>query len=233
LGGEENLLRRALITGFGAVTACLVAAGCGSSSSGNGVASKPPLQIVQAAIGAMKAANSVHISGTITTGTKTIAIDANTFSNGDVDGTFTEGGNAASIIKIGNTDYLRTTAAFYTATGASSSIANLMSGKWIQLPDSSAGFGNQLTLVAIANSFQKNHGTVTPGGTSTINGTPVVSVHSSTGGTLYVATTGTPYPLQVTNSSKTSGTGTITLTQWNQGKIPTPPPGARTPASLG
>jgi hypothetical protein len=226
-------LRRALSTGLGAVTVCLVAAGCGSSSSGNGVASKPPLQILQAAVGAMKAAKSVHISGTITKGTQTIVIDATTFSNGDVDGTFTESGNPAEIIKIGSTDYLKTNAAFYESTGAPSSIANLMGGKWIELPDSSAGFGNALTLIAVANSFQKNHGSVTPGGTSTLNGTPVVLVHSSTGGTLYVATTGTPYPLEVTNSSKKSGTGAITLTQWNQGNVPTPPPGARTPSSFG
>ena len=180
----------------------------------------------------MKAAKSVHISGTITQGSKMIGIDATTFSNGDINGSFTESGNTASIIKIGKTDYLNTTAAFYEATGASSSIANLMNGKWIELPDSSAGFGNELTLDAIANSFQKNHGSVTAGSTSTINGIPVVSVHSSTGGTLYVATTGAPYPLEVTNSSKASGTGTITLTQWNKGKTPTPPPGARTPASF-
>jgi hypothetical protein len=228
-----KLTRRTLLSVLGIVSIGSVAAGCSSSPASNGVASKSPAQIVQAAVTAMKAAKSVHISGSISNAGKTTGIDATTFANGDIDGSISQNANSVDIVKIGNTDYIKTTESFYEAEGASSSIAALMAGKWIELPDSSAGFGQQFTLVALANSIQKNHTKTSAGTTSTVNGIPVVSVIDSNNGTLYVATTGPAYPVEVTGSSTKTGTGTITLTQWNKGKIPTPPPGARTPASFG
>ena len=226
-------VRRITVAGLACLTVGCVTAGCGSSSSSNGIASKSPTQIVQAAVATMKSAKSVHISGSIAKTGKTVGIDATIFSNGDIDGTVTENGAVVGVVKIGSTDYIRTTAAFYKAQGAPAPIAALMNGKWIELPDSSAGFGKQFTLSSLANSVQNGHGKVSAGTTSTVNGQPVVSVVDSKGGTLYVATTGPAYPLRVANSSPKAGIGVVNLTDWNQGKLPTPPPGARTPASFG
>jgi hypothetical protein len=204
------------------------AAGCGGSSS-NGVASKSPSQILQTAIAAMKSANSVHMAGTIIQAAKTIKVDMTIYSNGDVNGNFNENGPTVSIIKIGPTDYIKTTSGFYRAQGSSAQIAGLMGGKWIEIPDSSVGVGSSFSLLGLANSITQNHKTVSPGKTSTVNGQPVVSIVASNDGILYVATTGTAYPVEVTKGSS----GTITFTQWNLAKIPTAPAGARTPASFG
>jgi hypothetical protein len=232
LSERESQMRRSLLSGLGVVTLACVAAGCGSSSS-NGVATKSPTQILHAAVGAMRSAKSVHIAGTVTKSGKTVGIDATIFSSGDINGTVTEDASTIGVVKIGKTDYLKAPDAFYKTTGASAQIAALMSGKWIELPDSEAGFGNQFALSALANSFLKQDGKLSAGTTSTLNGQPVVSVDASNGGILYVATTGPAYPLRATNTSQTVGSGTITFTQWNQGKLPTVPPGARTVASFG
>jgi hypothetical protein len=181
----------------------------------------------------MKAAKSVQLKGTVTQSKSTVAIDASLFSNGDINGSFVESGSTIDIVKIGPTDYLKTTAAFYKATGTPSAVATLMGGQWIEVPDSTAGFGSKFGLSSFTDSLSSNEGSLTAGTTSTIGGQGVVSVHSSTGGTLYVATSGTPYPVEIVGAGVTSGTGTITFTQWNQAAVPTAPKGARTPASFG
>jgi DNA-binding beta-propeller fold protein YncE len=64
-------------------------------------------------------------------------------------------------------------------------------------------------------SLTQGHGTLTKGASSTLGGQPVVAVTSSKGGTMYVATTGKPYPLEV---SKNSGgqTGKVTFSDYNK-----------------
>ena len=138
------------------------AAGCGGSSS-NGVASKSPSQILQTAIAAMKSAKSVHMAGTIIQAAKTIKVDMTIYSNGDVNGNFNENGPTVSIIKIGPTDYIKTTSGFYQSQGSSAKIAGLMGGKWIEIPDSSVGLGSSFSLLGLANSITQNHKTVSAG----------------------------------------------------------------------
>jgi hypothetical protein len=224
-------MRRAILVGASLVIAGVIAASCSSSS--NGVASESAAQILNSAINAINSATSAHISGSITKSNQPVQLDITDFSNGDIDGTLTVGGAGLGIIKIGPTDYLKATAAFYESQGASASVAAKLGGLWIQFPDTQEGFGSSLSLEALANSFKKNPGKLSKGATSTVNGQSAIAIVSSKGGTLYVATTGPAYPLQITDSSQANGVGTVTLSDWNQGSIPTAPAGARTPESLG
>jgi hypothetical protein len=48
----------------------------------------------------------------------------------------------------------------------------------------------------------RSNGQLTKGGRSTFNGQSVIAVNDSAGGTLYVATTGEPYPILVSNSGQ-------------------------------
>ena len=51
------------------------------------------------------------------------------------------------------------------------------------------------------------HGTLVKGATTTVNGQQVIAITDSTkDGTLYVATTGKPYPLQIAKVGSESGT---------------------------
>jgi hypothetical protein len=75
-----------------------------------------------------------------------------------------------------------------------------------------ASFTPLTSLVTLMKQTLNSHGTLTTSGTTTIHGRPVVKiVDTSEGGTLYVAATGTPYPVELTGES----TGTIDFDRWN------------------
>jgi hypothetical protein len=223
--------RTALLAALSA-TAAVALAACGGGGS-NGVANESPSQILQATLSALRSAHSVHIKGTVGTGSGQITIDADSFSNGDVNGTVGQGGVSAQVIKIGGTDYLKGPASFWqTAGGTTAGVAALLSGRWISTPDGSAapGIGNTFTMSALAASLSQDNGTITKGSTGTVNGQPAISITSSNGGTLWIATTGTPYILEATGGGSGSNSGELTFTNWDQGTLPTPPAGA-VPAS--
>jgi hypothetical protein len=217
---------------LGALCIAVTAASCSSGNS-NGVASKSPSQIVAAAIAAMKAAKSVHIQGSMTKSGKTEAIDLTLYANGDVSGSVTEGTTMLGIAKVGSTDYIKASAAYYTAQGATASVAGAMGNHWISLPESQGKFGNQFSLTSFADQVGTNEGTLTAGSTSTVDGQPVVSVNSSKGGTVYIATTGKPYPVKFVGTSASNGIGSFTFTAWDASSAPTPPAGAKPASSFG
>ena len=87
-----------------------------------------------------------------------------------------------------------------------------------------------LTSPTKANSIFKslnfNHGKLENQGEKTYKGQSVVAITDTTkGGTLYVAATGTPYPVALTKAGGKSG-GTITFDDWNQPVTLTAPKGA-------
>jgi hypothetical protein len=226
-----------LVRVVGAVAAAgLVAAGCGSSGGGssNGVANDSASGIVTAALNALKSASSVSISGTQTKSGQTTDLNGVFFSSGDIDTTVTQNGISFQLIKVGGTDYFKAPSSYWQSQG------NIPAGDlpklnnvWVSIPDSSAGVGSSLSLSAIASSLDKNLGTLTKGGTSTVNGQAVIAVTSSSQGTLYVATTGTPYPVQAVGKPGSANGGTLNFGSWNEGQAPTAPAGAETLAQLG
>jgi hypothetical protein len=212
-----------------ALAAALAAAGC--SSSGNGIATDSVSQIQTKVGQAIGAATSVQISGTIIQSSKKISFQIATFSSGDFSGTIEQSGDSLQLKKIGSTDYLKGTVGYYETTGAPASTATLLGGNWVYGPDSQFGFGSSFTLSSLASNIKNPGGTLSKGASSTINGQAAFSVNSSKGGELWVATSGTAYPIQLDDSS--SSGGTINFTDWNQGTPPVAPAGARSLASFG
>ena len=96
--------------------------------------------------------------------------------------------------------------------------ADLFKGKWLKGSSTDANFasfGELTSIKTLMGSLTQAHGTLTKGSTSTLSGQPVIALNSSKGGTMYVATTGKPYPLQV---SKNSGgqSGKVTFSDYNK-----------------
>lgn len=60
----------------------------------------------------------------------------------------------------------------------------------------------------------EQHGSLTKGSTATVAGQKAIAVHDAKNGTLYVATTGKPYPLKITG--KSSSGGQVSFIQFNQ-----------------
>jgi hypothetical protein len=200
-----------------ALAACALA-GCGgsSSSSGNGVADKTPTEILAATKAATATATSVHVSGSIVSDKSPITLDMSLLAGKGGRGQLSENGLAFELIQIGGTVYIKGSSAFYKHIGGSAA-AQLLEGKWLKAPSSDSNFASlsQLTdLRQLVDQTLANHGSLKKTGTTTVNGQKVVGVtDTSKGGTLYIATTGKPYPIEISKDG--SGGGKITFNRWN------------------
>jgi hypothetical protein len=203
-------------------------AGCGSSSpSGNGVANKSPTEILAATEVAADSASSVHVAGSIVSGGSPISLDMSLATGKGGRGQLSENGLAFELIQTGGTVYIKGSAAFYKHIGGTAA-AQLLQGKWLKAPASSADFASltQLTnLRQLVGQTLANHGSLSKGATTSVNGQKVIGVTDTTkGGTLYIATTGKPYPIEITKGG--SGGGKITFDRWNEPVTVTAPANA-------
>jgi hypothetical protein len=193
-------------------------AGCGgsSSSSGNGVAGKTPAEILAATKVASDTASSVHVSGSIVSGKSPITLDMSLLAGKGGRGKLSEGGLPFELIQVGGSVYIKGSAAFYKNIGGTAA-AQLLQGKWLKAPSSDGNFASlsRLTdLRQLVDQTLTSHGSLKKSGTTTINGQKVVGISDTTkGGTLYIATTGKPYPVEISKDG--SGGGKIAFDRWN------------------
>lgn len=191
--------------------------GCGGSSSGNGIASKTPTEVLAATKVAADAANSVHVAGAIVSNGSPITLDMDLLAGKGGRGQLSENGLSFELIQVGKTVYIKGSAAFYRHIGGNAA-AQLLQGKWLKAPAHSADFSSlsQLTdLRQLVDTTLANHGSLTKGGTTTVNGQKVLGVtDTSKGGTLYIAATGPPYPIEISKGG--AGGGKIVLDRWNE-----------------
>jgi hypothetical protein len=194
-----------------------VLAGCGGSSQGNGVAAKTPNEIVAQAKALADAASSVHVSGSIVSGGTPITLDLNLLAGKGGRGQLSENGLSFELIQIHGTAYIKGSPAFYRQV-AGAAAAQLLQGRWLK---ASATSGNLASLASLTDLRQlldtmlAGHGTLAKGASATVGGQKAIAVtDTSKGGTLYVATTGPPYPIEVMKGG--AGGGRIVFDRWNQ-----------------
>jgi hypothetical protein len=193
-------------------------AGCGGSgSSGNGLASKSPDQVVAAAKTAASGAATVHIAGSIINEGKPISLNMELVAGKGATGHLSLEGLGIDVVEVEHAFYLNGSDAFYRHI-AGPAAAQLLHGKWLKAPATGGNFASlaQLTdLRSLIDTTLRSHGKLSSAPGTTVNGQQTVGVTDSTrGGTLYVAATGTPYPLEITKAGGSSGT--ITFDHWNQ-----------------
>jgi hypothetical protein len=204
---------------LGALLAAVLLAACGgsSSSSGNGVAEKSPAAIIAATKTAADGAKSVHVSGSLVSGGSPITLDMNLLAGKGGRGQLSQDGLSFELVEVGGTVYIKGSPAFYKHIGGSAA-AQLLQGKWLKAPASSADFASlgQLTnLRSLVDQTLSDHSSLSKSGTTTVNGQKVVGItDKSKGGTLYIAATGKPYPVEIAKSG--SGTGSITFDRWDE-----------------
>jgi hypothetical protein len=194
------------------------ASGCGGSSSeGNGVAAKSPNEIVASAKTLADAAKSVHVSGTLKSAGTPITINMTLLAGKGGSGQLSQNGLSFQLIQIHGTVYIKGSAAFYQHI-AGAAAANLLQGRWLKAPASTGGLAALASLTdlhKLLDATLASHGTLRKGAVTNVNGQKAIAVtDSSTGGTLYVATTGPPYPVKVSMGG--SASGAVTFSQWNQ-----------------
>jgi hypothetical protein len=215
-------LSRPLTAGSLLASALIIAllSGCGGSSSkssGNGIADKSANEILAATKVAADAATSVHVAGSIVSGGSPITLDMELLAGKGGRGKLSEGGLAFELIDTGGSVYIKGGSAFYKHIGGAAA-AQLLQGKWLKAPAKGSNFASLASLTdlhELVDSTLASHGTLTKGGTTSVDGQKVVGLTDNTkGGTLYVAATGPPLPLEITKSG--SGAGKITFDRWSK-----------------
>jgi hypothetical protein len=208
--------------------AALAIAGCSSSSSsGNGVSSKSASEILAASKTAADSASSVHVAGTLTSNGTPITLNLRLASGQGGRGQISQSGLSFELIVVGDTIYIKGSPAFYSHFGGTAA-AQLFQGKWLKAPTS----GGELGSLAALTNFRKlldqtltTHDTLTKGATTTIAGQPAIELRDpSQNGSLFIATAGKPYPIEIVKHG--SETGHVTFTDWNQPVSLSPPSGA-------
>ncbi|HUB35680.1 MAG TPA: hypothetical protein VL972_02555 [Solirubrobacteraceae bacterium] len=210
-----SLCALAVLLGIAAIVAI---AGCGGgSSSGNGVSSKSADEILVATKAAASAASSVHVTGTLASHGTPITLDMSLAAGKGGKGKLSENGLSFELIVVDETIYIKGSPSFYDHFGGSSA-AQLFQGKWLKAP---ADKGELASLASLANLGKildqslASTGSLTKGSTSTVNGQPVIELTDSTkSGSLFVATTGDPYPVQIRKHG--AETGQVSFSDWNQ-----------------
>lgn len=217
---------RSRITSLGASALALaLLGGCGSSSSsGNGVASKSPTEIVAAAKTAASGAATAHVSGSIVDEGKPISLDMELVAGKGGKGRISLEGLRIDLIQVNNAVYIDGSTAFYRHV-AGPAAARLLQGKWLKAPASSGNFSSLASLTNLGKligTTLASHGTLSSAGTKTIAGQKAVGVSDvSKGGTLYVAGTGDPYPLEIVKTGASGGK--IVFDRWNKAVTLTAP----------
>jgi hypothetical protein len=204
----------------GLVLGGVLLGGCGGSPAANGIASKPPAQILAAAKAAADGAATVHIAGSILAKGKPLSIDMELLRERGGHGRIAVEGLSIGLIRVDRIVYIGGSAAFYRHV-AGAAAAKLLQGKWLKAPASAgnfAAFASLTNLGRLLDSTLAGHGKLGQAQRTTIDGQKAVAVNDiSEGGTFYVAATGSPYPIEVVKHG--SGGGRIVFDRWNKAVV--------------
>lgn len=192
-------------------------AGCGGSSSGSSIASKSATEILSESKAVADSASSVHVSGSIKSGAAPVTIDLKLVAGKGARGEISENGASFKLILVGGTAYISGSSAFYRSLGGATA-AQLLDGKWLKASATSgefASFNSLANMRQLIDTTLAAHGTLTKGATSTVNGQQAIAItDTNKTGTLYVATSGKPYPVAIVKGG--SENGRIAFSNWNQ-----------------
>ncbi|HTZ65547.1 MAG TPA: hypothetical protein VMB51_15695 [Solirubrobacteraceae bacterium] len=207
-----------------AALAAVPLAGCGSS---NDVASKSAAQIIAASIAAAKGAQSVRVNSETSEQAVTIGYELQFARNG-AQGRFKLPGLSYDVVRVGDRVYVKGNRALYEHLGKAA--AKLPAGTWIVAPASGGQLSQLAQLVDQTDEFDRieaNAASPTKGPTTTVDGQPAIELKLARklGTTsLYVATTGKPYPIEIARQGGQAGD--TTFSGWNRQASVDPPAGA-------
>jgi hypothetical protein len=179
---------------------------------------KTPDQLVADTLAAAKSARSVHVvaSGIVESGQQ-LSFDLHLVSNRGGAGSISLGKLKFDMVRIGKFAYFKGGADLWSQFGGSALVA-LFKNRWVRGSATTGDLASFTPLTDISQLFTAiltSHGKLVRGGRKTIGGRSaigIVDTSKSGGGTLWVAASGPPYPLELTQSA---GHGVISFDGWN------------------
>ncbi len=223
-GSAGRYLLRAAV----ALTVASLVAACGGSS---GEAGKSAQQILADARNAADAATSVHVVGSLTVQGQSAPVDVKVSTAGAT-GTSTFAGTPVELIRVGSNLYVRG-AEDILGTFLGPKVKAAIDHKWVQIPTSMpqlAGLATATDVHQLLTQTLTPTGTVSKAGTTTVAGGKAVVLKgfgTDGKGTLLVATTGKPYPLELNDAQ-----GKLAFSDWNTPVTAQAPAGSVSLASL-
>lgn len=201
---------------------------CQPGMAGAGPTPQPDVAVVVRDTGAtLRAATSVHLSGTVQDGGKTLAVNLGMTRSGQTSGQMSEDGAVLTVLATQGHAYVKLNAAFLKLSQLPASACSLFCGRYLELtPAQSQALLNGLNMTGLLNSLipyiagtpahaVSYQGTVSVGGT-------LAWLLVSNGTSVFVAARGKPYVLRVV--APQPGEGALNFTQWDAVRIPGPPP---------
>lgn len=208
---------------LGLAITVLLLAGCGSNTA-PGIGAERPDQIVAAARSAAAGAATVHVAGSIGGPKKPISLDMELVRGKGASGRIATGGFRVDLVGVERAFYVKGNDAFYEHV-AGPAAARLLHGKWLKAPANSGNFGALARLTDLGSLLEEaldSHGPLARAGTATVEGKQALAIRdTSSGGTLYVTASGTPYPLELAGTA--GGSSRLFFDRWNQPVTLTPP----------
>ncbi|MGK5683142.1 hypothetical protein [Actinoplanes sp. URMC 104] len=180
-----------------------------ATPAGNGVEKLTAEQILAKAKAALKAAGSFHMKGSMKTDDGKMGLDFK-IEGQNVKGTLAMDGPRVELLSVGKQRFIRPDAAFWAMTSGgkaqAAQITEVVGDRWVKVKANDASSAGMFTATDIDELLDAD-GKVTKGAVTTLDGKPVVGLKESAadGGTLYVATTGQPYPVRLTGPTPADG----------------------------
>lgn len=219
------------------LTVALVA-GCGGhgkAAKPNGEASKAPERVLADAKAAATKASSAHVAGSVKSDAGPITLDLSTARGKGAKGSMSTNGLKFDLIRIGDSAYIRGSDEFYKHF-AGPAIAQLLHGRWLKASITNPRFRSLMPLTSVGLLMGKvsaSHGKLANEGETTYRGADVVAIRDlSDNSKLYVAASGTPYPVAIVGG-KQGLSGAITFGDWNRHVSLSAPSGAIDISKLG
>jgi hypothetical protein len=227
-----------------AAAVMLLAVGCGAVDSvtggstpsptpaTNGVADKPPAEMVALAKRAFEDTKYVRVQGHGDEEGVLYALDmrikGGTGTTGGK-GTLTLNHNTAELLRIGKEAYVKGDAAFWSATTGNAAAAELLKGKYLKGSTDDKrlkGIVFYTDVQFFAREMFDLEGTLKKGERRTIRGVETIGVETSgkDAVTLFIATTGRPLPMQLTSSGTAPGGSILDFLDYDKQFDLKPPP---------
>ena len=217
LGGAEPLvgsglvmrLRRPVPHLVVAALGLTLVAGCGGGDKTNGIEKLSATDALAKVKTATADVKSVHVKGTINQSGKALTLDVSVGSTA-AEGSIGVGGGTMDLRYVNGTTYFRGDSKVFAAFGANAAQSSLAAGRWIKDTSSNGPAGSFSSFLDEKKLFEAlltPDGTVSKGGTATVNGKKAVILvdSSSAGGKLYISDTGAALPLRIERTGSDGG----------------------------
>jgi len=196
--GAGSRSRRLLAFTLTALITAVLLASCAAAP--NGVQKKSGPAILMAAAMALESAHTYRIQAESTAASSNSSISFEVGGANVGEGTFTSATLTFQAEELHGIDYFRSQKLWSNVGGAS--LQSALGDRWVYISASSVTaqqltgvFGNLTSPKLLAAQLTKKFRSAIRGASARVDGQPVIAVSEPGAGTVYVATTGNPYPL--------------------------------------